>query len=123
MSKLEKVRKLELNMLNRLHTFSGLKQEDIRDLFMALAYEMIVDYRNGHTSTIPCLGELKLVYCGDSLRADGLMDAKVEVQLDLSQDMIRAVGQIVDGEESDIEKRQMNKIINFLSNKLDIPNE
>jgi len=108
-------------MLNRLHSFSGIKQEDIRDLFMALAYEIMVDYRNGKPATIPYLGDLYLSYIGDSLRPDGLVDAKVDVKLDLCQDMIRAVGQIVDGEESDIEKRQMNILKNKFSEKLDIP--
>lgn len=120
MSEIKTWRKLEYNMLNRLHVFSGIKQEEIKDIFMSLVYEMILDYRNGHPSVIPNLGEIKFVYTGDSLREDGLVDANIKVEVSLCQDMIRSIGQIVDGEESDIEKKLMNRMRNILSEKLDI---
>lgn len=117
-----KFRKLETNMLNRVHTFSGLNQEQIRDIFYSLIYEIMVDYRNGKKSIIPSLGTLEIIYRGDELRKDGLVDAKVEIKFEPCQDVIRSIGQIVDEEESDIERRQFHKFLNTISEHLHIKN-
>jgi len=108
----------ELNMLQRLHSFSGLRQDQIKKLFRDLSYQMLRDYRLNDSSYIPFLGEVTINYQGD-VQTDKGLKASVILDFDLSEEFIRSVGQIVDGEScSDYEKEMMGRIKESLEEKL-----
>lgn len=108
----------ELNMIQRLHSFSGFRQDQIKKLFKDLTFQMVRDYRMGNSSYFPFLGEVSINYDGDENTDKGLK-AKVELEFDLSEEFIRSIGQIIDGEESsDIENDMMQRIKSSLQEKL-----
>ena len=59
------------------------------------------------------IGTMSVRYCGEDITAIG-KEAKVEISIEPSKFLKKTIGQIKDGEESDIEKLLENKIKNIL---------
>lgn len=108
----------ELNMIQRLHSFSGIRQDQIKKLFRDLVYQMLKDYRLGDSSYFPFIGEVNIEYAGEEHTDKGLR-AKVSLDFDLSDEFVRSVGQIIDGEScSEFEKDMLTRIKTSLEEKL-----
>ncbi len=88
--------------IEQVHLLSGRSQDDVKLFFTTLVQLLTLNYLEGKGCAIPYIGQLKVVYEGEVIRSKG-KEAKLGVKFDPDASLLRIVGQIADGVETDIE--------------------
>jgi hypothetical protein len=100
--------------LSIIHSLSAQPRETVNSVLQSLLVSIFLDYTNGIPTRIPGLGVLKISYKGDKVVRRGIR-ADVDVQLELSDFVLRNLGQLKDGTETDLEKLLKEEIKNEFS--------
>lgn len=89
--------------IERMHLISGNKKDDTKNFFEALAIYIIMNYYGKDEIYLPYIGKLYFKYLGDQYQEDRKR-AKVELEFEPDDFLLRNIGQIEDGDEPDITK-------------------
>lgn len=92
-----------------LHRLSGVSIQDLKATFDALGTYMILNFMEDKQSYIPYIGNLKTVYEGEDY-ISGTKKAKVSFEIEVDDMYIKNVGNAVDNNDTDIEKRILQAI-------------
>ena len=103
----------EKDLIYRIHLLSGKPLSDITEMFESFCLCTVLSCLEGEPLQIPMVGEMEVKYSGEDISALG-KEAKVEIQVKPNKFLKKVIGQIQDGEESDIEKSFELKIRNIL---------
>lgn len=98
----------EKEAMRVLQLLFGRPANEVNDLFESIGISAVLSYVKGESIVIPCIGKIKLVYGGDSLTAKG-KEAQLQCEFTPSPFLIRNVGQVEDGEETEIERILANR--------------
>ena len=99
----------EREIINKISIISGLKIETIRNVFESLASVTIMDYIEGNVVYVPFLGNFTINHIKD-IKKNNRKEAIININFKPNPYISRNIGQINDGDESDIEKSFYNKI-------------
>ncbi len=91
-------------VVNKISMLTGLKKEDIKNVFESLTVLSILDYLNSNYTDIPYLGTLEIKYATDKIE-NKVKKAILECNFQPCDYLNKNIGQINDGETSDIEKK------------------
>lgn len=94
---------------------TGESASTIRSFFESLISLIVLNFKEGESTNIPFFGTIALDYSGDEIH-NGVKRAIVDVDFEPDQSLLRNIGQIEDGEESDIEKLIKVRIKESLAN-------
>lgn len=97
----------------KLHLISGLRKDDVRNFFESLLSLIVLNYVEGEKTYIPFLGEVEIKHVKDEYE-EGKKKAVLDVSIDADYNLRHNVGQIADGEETDIEDIFKRKLRNTL---------
>lgn len=89
--------------IDKMYLFSGENKNLIRTFFESLISIIMLDYMEGEETNIPFFGTIKIEYEKDEI-IDGEKEAKVSLDFTPDPTLLKNVGQINDGEESDVKK-------------------
>lgn len=103
----------EKDLIYRIHLLSGKSMSDITEMFESFCTCAVLSCLEEEDLCVPMIGSMSVKYAGEELSAIG-KEAKVQITVEPSKFLKKIVGQIKDGEESDIEKSLENKIKNIL---------
>jgi len=104
-----KFSKTEKSTVNRLHLLTGKSLQDTREFYEGLLLDIMVCYMNKQPFHLPLFGEITFKYLGDETTRKGRR-AKVDIDFEPDDFLLRTIGQIEDGDESDIELHLKEKI-------------
>lgn len=108
--------KEERDVIQRIHVLSGEPVESVRKIIESLCMSILISSMEDEDIYIPLLGRVSVVYKGDVITRDG-READISVEVEPSKSLKRLVGQIEDGQESDLEvelKKEISKILKSL---------
>lgn len=103
------------DIIDKMHMLTGESQMTIRSFFEFLISLIVLNFKEGESTNIPFFGTITLDYSGDEVH-NGVKQAIVDVDFEPDQSLLRNIGQIEDGEESDIEKLIKVRIKESLAN-------
>lgn len=103
----------EKDLIYRIHLLSGKSLSDITEMFESFCLCSVLACLEKESVQIPLIGEMNIKYDGEEISALG-KEAKVEISINPNKYIKKVIGQIKDGEESDIEKSLELKIKNIL---------
>lgn len=109
--------KKEKEIVHKVHLLTGRPHSEVRDFFESFLVTFLVDYLEKDSTSIPFFGDIKLQYLGD-VNTPGGRVAKVDIDFTPTDFLVRTVGQIEDGEESDLEKHLKDKIQQVIRDQL-----
>lgn len=100
--------------IEKVHLISEQSLEDTKIFFEALLTYIVLNFAEGQPTVLPGIGELHIQHLHDDITSEG---KKAVLQLDFFADdyLTKNIGQIVDKEESEIEKRYKARIKNLLN--------
>lgn len=101
--------KQEKEFIKRIHLLSDIPEKDVREVFEGLLYYAVFSYVNKEPIYIPLLGNIYL-YHEDDIETKKGLKASVRSEFEISQYFNKVVGQIKDGETSDLQKHLIEKI-------------
>lgn len=106
-----KFSKKEKEIVHRLHLLTGKPFNEVKDFYEGLLLNFVISYLDKEPVSIPLFGEIYFHYHGDEITSKG-RKAKIDIDFTPSDLLIRVIGQIEDGEESDLEKalKEKNRI-------------
>lgn len=104
--------------VERLHLVSGMGKENSRNFFESLLTLIIIDYLEGESTYLPFIGEIKINYAGDTFHKDK-KKAVLRIDFSASDELARNIGQIEDGDETDIEGVFEQRLQNALNERLE----
>lgn len=104
-------------VIDKISLISGIKKDNVREVFESLGILIILNYAHGEETEIPLIGNLQLEYKGDRYE-EGLKEAIINGNVSYDDFIIRNIGQIHDEEETDVEKILRNKIHSSLGEYL-----
>jgi len=104
--------------IEKISLLSGVSKENTRAVFENLLNLIVINHTNGESTYVPFMGEINLIYRGNDYHGF-YKKAIIESDFSPSEEIIRNIGQIEDGEETDIEKVFQKKLQNSLSEKLE----
>lgn len=106
--------------VEKLNLLSGLGKESSRNFFESLLAQIIIDYLDGESTHFPFIGTITIKYKGDRFEGD-IKKAILDIDFVPDDMLIKNIGQIQDGDETDIEeifeKRLQNALTERLENK------
>lgn len=105
--------------LEKLQFLSGTKRDDLRIILESLEALIILNYLEGEPTTIPFFGTIMIKHI-DDISVDGKLQAKVEIDFEPDNSLLRNIGQIKDGDETDIEKMMKRRIQASLGHYLEV---
>ena len=103
--------------IEKIHLISGNKKEDTKNFFEALAIYVIMNYYGKEEIYLPNIGKLYFTYIGDQIKNEK-KKAKVELEFEPDDFLLRNIGQIEDGDEPDVSKFFISKIQSTLGEYL-----
>ena len=103
----------EKDLIYRIHLLSGKSLSDINEMFESFCLCTVLACLEKETLQVPMIGEMEVKYTGEDISAVG-KEAKVEISVTPNKFLRKVIGQVHDGEESDIEKSLELKIRNIL---------
>lgn len=109
----------ERDILHRVHLISGKPMNEITDMFEALSVVCVMAYLEKEAIVLPLFGKIDIEYKGDKLLESGLKEANLNIQITPGKFLKKVIGQIEDGDESEIEKILKGKIDKVLKNMLE----
>lgn len=98
-----KFSKEDKSTIQRLHLLSGLPYEECKELCKYFSVMMALDYMEGHPTHIPFIGDIDIEYLGDTIKKQG-KEAILSITLEPEPGLRRIIGQIEDGEETELHK-------------------
>ena len=110
-------RKKEQDVLSKIQLGSGIKDFQVKDVFMFWVYEFFSEYQKDNKTILPYVGEVTLSYDGDVETNTGTQ-AKASMNIELCDEFLKMIGQLSDGVETDFERKVQRRIKTSLSNKL-----
>jgi hypothetical protein len=113
-----KFSKKEKETIHRLHLLTGKSFGDIKDFYEGLLLNFVISYLDKEPIDIPLFGEIFFHYLGDEVTNKG-RKAKIDIDFTPNDFLLRVIGQIEDGEESDLEKSLKEKIKKSLEKHLE----
>lgn len=112
-----KFSKKEKEIVHRLHLLSGKNFEEIRTFFEYLVVDFALAYLEKKPLSIPLFGDIFINYLGDEILSKG-RKAKIDIDFIPDDFFVKIIGQIEDGEESDLERHLKEKIKKTLESHL-----
>jgi len=91
-----------------LQLLFGRSANEVNELFESIGISAVLSYIKGEPITIPCIGRIRLSYEGDDLTMKG-KEAKLKHEFTPSPFLVRNIGQLEDGNETEIEKILTNR--------------
>lgn len=104
----------EREALNRMSLFFGHSLGLTKEFFESLYVYIVLEYVSGREINLPFIGNLKLEYKGEKFTRHGKF-ADVGVNLDLSPEIIRNIGQLEDEELTDAERLLLSRVTSVFS--------
>lgn len=104
-----KFSKKEKDAVHRLHLLTGKSYQEVREFYEGLLLDFILRYLEKEPVTIPLFGDIFFHYMGDEYSSKGRR-AKIDIDFIPEDFLIRVIGQVEDGDESDLEKHLKEKI-------------
>jgi len=104
-----KFSKKEKDAVHRLHLLTGKSYQEVREFYEGLLLDFCLRYLEKEQVTIPLFGDIFFHYLGDEISSKG-RKAKIDIDFIPDDFLVRVIGQIEDGEESDLEKHLKEKI-------------
>ena len=98
-----KFSKKEKDAVHRLHLLTGKPFHEVREFYEGLLLDFVLRYLEKEPVTIPLFGDIFFHYMGDEVSSKGRR-AKIDIDFIPEDFLIRVIGQIEDGDESDLEK-------------------
>lgn len=95
--------------IEKIRLFSGSTYEQSKDFFESLVTYLVYNYLEGNSTYIPFFGSVKVNYEGDIVDAKG-KEAVLSLDFEADSSLKKIIGQIVDGEETEVEKILKKKI-------------
>jgi len=89
--------------IEKMHLISGLKKADIRTFFESMFTLSVLDYLEKENTHLPFIGSLSIEYIKEKYD-NNLKSAQLKVIVEPDDDLERNIGQIVDGDTTDIEQ-------------------
>lgn len=108
-----KVTNNEKETLEKVHLISGVRKDDVRLVFEALFSLVVMNYMEEETTLLPFLGDLVVEKKGDEYENDK-KKALLDAYLVPGYNLIRNIGQVADGEETDVEELFRKRLRNTL---------
>jgi hypothetical protein len=106
----------EKEFVEKTRLLSDTTFEQVRDFYEAFFSAIILNYLDEKPSEIPFLGKVNIKYLEDKITALG-KEAQLEINVDAGQILKRTIGQIIDGEETEVEKIFQKKTFDCLNSK------
>jgi hypothetical protein len=100
---------IERDTIEKVRLISGSTSEQSKDFFESFITYIVLNYMEGKETIVPYLGVIKLNYEGDEIVKNG-KEAKVSLEFIPNSNIKKIVGQIADGEETEIEQSFFKKI-------------
>lgn len=113
-----KYRQIEKDIIFKVQLDSGLKDYEVKDVFLFWTYEMINNWQEKKESVLPYIGKVDFEYMGDQ-EVSGGRKATGKITIELCDEFLKMVGQIVDGDKSDFERKIERRIKTILSDKVE----
>lgn len=89
-------------VIQKIHLLSGLPLDECKEFYKYQVTALILDYMENKSSHIPLIGDLKIEHLGDTYRNRKGREAVLSVEFSSDAFLNRAVGNIEDGEETEI---------------------
>lgn len=112
-----KLNKDAVEALEKIHLISGVKKDDVLQVFKSLAILLVLDYLNNDKTYVPFFGECRLVHEGDNNK-EGKLEAIVNCEFNIDDFIKRNIGQISDNSFFDVKKILKSQIISTLGDYL-----
>lgn len=98
----------------KLHLISELSVEDCKNLCDSVVTLIVLNHIEGEPTLIPGFGEVRIFYEGEDLVKEG---KQARIKLDFTPDdfLLRNIGQVHDGEETDIERKYKERLKGLLN--------
>jgi hypothetical protein len=100
--------------VERLQLMTGLSKEQSRTFFESLLTLVVLNYLEGNTTYIPFIGHIDIDYLYDKFEGD-TKKAVLDIAVNADDNLSRNIGQIEDGDESEIEEIYKRRIQGSLS--------
>lgn len=104
--------------IEKIRLISGCNYEASKDFFESLITLIIFNHLEGKETYLPYIGSIKLVYEGDQYIGTG-KEAIVSLEYKPDYNIKKIIGQIVDGEETELRKILNKKFKIELESKLE----
>ncbi len=118
MSSVAQFSKEEKEFIRRVHLLTGYPESQIKKFFEAFLVVFTVDYLDGESTCLPLFGDIQIKYHGDENTPQG-RKAKIDLDFQPSNFLVRSIGQIEDEEESDLEAHLKEKLIGLLRQRME----
>lgn len=113
--------KQDKEVLHRIHLLSGRSYEEVREVYEGFLYSIILSYLEKEPIYIPLFGNVDIHFTKDVLTRFG-REAELEITIEPSYTLKRIIGQIEDGEETDLEVILKDRIKKVLDEIVDESN-
>lgn len=104
-----KINQNNKNTIEKMHLLTGKSKDDTKRFFEAFAFLLATDYLEGEWTNLPFFGDIKVHHTGD-VPSDKGVRAQLELEFEPEDSLIKTIGQLVDGEKSEVEKTFMNRV-------------
>ena len=101
--------KKDKEALYEIQLLSGRSLENTKDVFVGMLTWLVYRYCSGKEISFPLVGRFNIKYIEDELKEKG-NQAILNMSVTPSPTFLRLIGQIKDGEKTDIEKLDEKKI-------------
>jgi len=105
------------NTLKKLQLMTGGSLKETKIFLKYFFIIIIMDFLEDKSTQVPYFGEIKINHINDVIKKEG-KEAVIDLIFKADPQLLRSIGQIVDNEESDIEKflydnieEELNKMI------------
>lgn len=112
-----KFSKKEKEAVHRLHLLTGKPHHEVREFYEGILLDFLLRYLEKEPAYMPLFGEIYFHYLGDEVSPKG-RKAKIDIDFSPSEFLVRTIGQIEDGEESDLEVHLKDRIHRALEERL-----
>lgn len=99
----------EREMIEKVHLLTGQNIETVKEVLEGVVTQIVFDFLESKPTEFPLVGKMTLEYLGDTIES-GAKVAQVDMIFEPSELLLRTIGQVIDGEESEIEKLFKRKI-------------
>lgn len=98
-----KFSKKEREVIHRIQLLSSIPYPVVEKVFKSLLIEFLIKYLDKEPATIPLFGDISFNFLGDKVTSKG---RKAEIDIDFMPHdfLLKNIGQVEDGEKSEIEK-------------------
>lgn len=108
--------KQEREVIHKIHLLSGRSYEEVKDVYEGFLYSIVLSYLEKEPIYFPLFGEIDIHFIKDKMTKGG-REAELEIIIQPHEMLKRIIGQIEDGDETDLEiilKNKINKTLEVL---------